>query len=286
MKKLFCLVLLTFISISCSNSDEEETPIDTIDPTKLAKVIFYPGASNETHWNFNKNGLLKEITLKNGTILENFIYDVNKNLLNYTILYINYIENKPRAINNFTYDSNNHITSYNGQDVTFNQLLNSYTVHAKNAYGLVNTEIKLNDDLLIVDEKENYMEEVAYSVQGFRSSYENHNMKSFGSNSRELEGNYKYDNKVNPFKQALLPICKAMGITSFENAYGKWAIGEYNSLNNVIFNDFDYFNKSGYIYEYNSNNLPITRTSKIYNAGVLEQSILNVRYYYQGDVIP
>ena len=62
MKKLFCLVVLSFVSFSCSKSDENETELNAIDPTKLVKVIFFPGALNERHWNFYDNGLLKEIT--------------------------------------------------------------------------------------------------------------------------------------------------------------------------------------------------------------------------------
>ena len=53
-----------------------------------------------------------------------------------------------------------------------------------------------------------------------------------------------------------------------------------------IFDDFDYFDKYEFIYEYNSNNQPLTCTSKIYSSGVLLRTTLTTFYYYQGDVIP
>ena len=283
MKKLVCLVVLTFFSFSCSKSDENETQVNVIDPTKVVKVIFFPGALNERHWNFNDNGLLKEITELDGTILQSFVYDTNNNLVNNTIHDIEYSEYP--IINNFTYDSNNYIISYNGQKVTYNALLNSYTIHNKDGFSLINTEITLNDEQLIVNEKENYIEEVTYSVQGFKAHYINENMGGYAHNG-EGGTSYKYDNKINPLKQALLPICRAMGISNFGNATYKWAIGGYNSSNNVIFDDFDDFDKYEFIYEYNSNNQPLTCTSKIYSSGVLLRTTLTTFYYYQGDVIP
>ena len=48
----------------------------------------------------------------------------------------------------------------------------------------------------------------------------------------------------------------------------------------------EYEDKYEFIYEYNSNNQPLTCTSKIYSSGVLLRATLSTFYYYQGDVIP
>ena len=278
MKKIFSFMILAFITISCSNTEDPATPID---PTKLAKVIFYPNTLSERHWNFYPNGLLKEIIKPDGTILQSFVYDRNNNLLSSTVF------NSNTSLNvsyNFTYDNNNHIDSYNGKVVTYNPTENSYTVH--NNYTITNPshydeidswEITLNNELLITSEKINYLtSEGNWYEYGVAVAYENNNMVHNTNGIDPTEGNYQFDNKINPFKQPLLPICRAMSITNFNDQTTKWAVGEYNSVNNVTHDGYDNNGQEevNYSYQYNTNNLPINQ-----NSGY-------ILYYYQGNIIP
>ena len=89
MNKIYSLLLLVLMSYSCSNDDvvskdnpQQRKPgrvINALDPTKLARVIFYPGTNNERRWFFYPNGLLKKIVDANGTLLQTFVYDTNNN---------------------------------------------------------------------------------------------------------------------------------------------------------------------------------------------------------------
>jgi len=300
MKKLFCLVLLTFISISCSNSDEDETPINTIDPTKLAKVILFPETSREKHWNFNENGLLKEITKPDGTIEVNYVYDKNNNVIE-----INYLNNNSITEKSlFTYDTNNYLTSNGISTYTYDATTNSYINHNsvvgpdENVYYYDYTYY-LNEERLPLSVVTNFYpnnEDISYDyfIRTTRQKFENGNVVSVTPNDSDLmnEYIYEYDNTNNPLKNALLPISR-VNFIPFDFEYS--IIPLYPQVSPFLFSKNNVLTSVGhsvyesdegiintpakYIYIYNSNNLPISMQYEYQSSPML-------KYYYQGDVIP
>ncbi len=301
MKKLYAVLVLIFLLFSCSESDDFDQnenisrkptkPINALDPTKLARVVFYPGTSYEKIWFFYPNGLIKKITTHNGTLLQNFLYDANKNLIQ-----TNYSNSNSYT---FTYDNNNHITSLNGQnvlyDATSNQYIFQYPPIINNnpecpwCYDYADRrEITLNEDLLIQNDITYYLSaDGDYFHRSVIAGYNNGNMSFSGNWNDPTWLAYAYDDKPNPFKLALLPVCRAMAITS-ENCYGRFAYGTVSSVNNVIRNIYDSQDPENEVisYEYNSNNLPVKQTTMFYSSGNLEYTGVSILYYYQGDVIP
>lgn len=280
MKKLIPFFLLTFIVFSCSDSDDSGVAIPIIDTSKLAKVIFDPKTPSEKHWNFYPNGLLKEITKPDGTILQNFVYDAKNNLLSSSIIAEPYNSHK------FTYNNTNFVAMIDDEKVNYDSTLDAfYTGVLGHIYRLtkINTEKLLIDGKLVHIEIENG---ISYESEFYQISvnYLNHNISSY-SQYNETCHFFTYDKKTNPLRDATLPICKAFGFVS--NSEG-WINGHYNSVNNVLTEHYcsEDPESNTYNYTYNSHNLPNTRTSNYYFRGVFENSKLSAIYYYQGDVIP
>ena len=46
---------------------------------------------------------------------------------------------------------------------------------------------------------------------------------------------------------------------------------------------FEYFIHEEYVYEFNSDNLPVSATLNFYSHNALDFSVLKTLYYYQGD---
>ena len=299
MRKTYPLLLFILIAFSCSESDailktnntiagkQPIKVINALDPTKLAKIIYFPGTAYESQWFFYSNGLLKKITKQDGTVVQNFIYDANKNLT-----FTSHIGSAGNAAisYSFTYDNSNHITSCNGQPVTYDAIANKYIYQyiPINDYDYPdNREIILTSDLLITSEVTNYIAiDGNYSMGGMSAGYFNNNMSFVIGYSDPSGPSYQYDEKVNPLKLAMLPICRAMSITSGSYT-SRFATGEYNSVNNVVLNGYgpEDPEKEEYVYEYNSNNIPRSIQQKFYYLNVLESTRLFALYYYQGDVI-
>jgi hypothetical protein len=279
MKNLIYFFLLTFITISCSDSDDSGVAIPIIDTSKLAKVIFDPKTPSEKHWNFYTNGLLKEITKPDGTILQNFVYDAKNNLLSSTNI------TEPYNSHKFTYDNNNFVASIDGEKVNYDSTLDAfYTGVLDHSYRLtkINIEKLLIDGKLVRVEIENG---ISYESQFYqtRVNYSNNNISSYFEYN-ETCNFLTYDNKKNPLSNATLPICIAFSFVSNSS----WINGHYNSVNNLLTQHYcsEDPESNTYNYTYNSHNLPNTRTSNYYFRGVFENSKLSAIYYYQGDVIP
>ena len=303
MKKIYALLVIAFITFSCSESDDFSSsnepqfrqpirPVIRLEPTKLARVVYSPGASNQQDWYFNAAGLLRKITKPNGTILKDFFYDAHKNLItshNYTTA--------GTYTYSFVYDSSNHITSLNGRAVIYNAATNQYVFYYQpiisnnpecpTCYDYTDrTEITLNSDLLITNERTYYLSSAGnYSYGGMFASYTNSNMIGVSGWTDPSGPIYHYDVNTNPLKQALLPICRAMGITD-GSYFEKWAVGQYNSVNNLASINYDDGMSETYVYSYNANNLPSNCTRNAYDGGNLISSHPFAIYYYQGDVIP
>lgn len=281
MKKILSIVLLVITCISCTNQERSST----IDPTKLALVIVYPNTTAEQHWSFNGNGLLKDIKKADGTVLQQFFYDANNNLVSNSI----YSNGAATTTNTFTYDNDGHVASANGIPVTYNSTENAYVKNV--IYGDENFSYTyyLNTEQLLTRQAYQMVSpDGPESGEDYVSHLLNGNLIWYYDGDAST-GDYQYDTKINPFKTALLPIVRAVFITG-SNVFPttNWCIGEYSSDNNVHSNGYDSegVEDTTYDYEFNANNLPIKRISNNYYLGNLEGSATHTLYYYQGDVIP
>ena len=297
MKKITSFLLLLFIAVSCSEYNVDTVlptaesngntsrpgPVDPkADPTKLSKVVLFPGQTYEKRLYFYPNGLLKRVANRFGTTYQTYIYDSNNNLTNV-------LSSNPSV---FTYDSNNHITSYNGAPVVYDAAANKYVYHyaPANDYDWPDRrEITLNDELLFTHDITYYttlgdnQDYFYYSVQGLQASYSGGNMTSYIYPTDPSGPSYTHDNKVNPLKAALLPVCRAMSMS-----YHDFTDGIYNSANNVITNGYGIDDPESDVYEitYNANNLPVSTIVRSYSSGILESTRLDAQYYYQTNTLP
>ena len=309
MKKIYSLLIIVLISFSCSEADDiisKDNPqlrkpgriINVLDPTKLAKVVFYPGSDSEKNYYFYPNGLLRKITNADGTLFQKFIYDSNNNLI-YTQRISSSVWVSAYSYA-FTYDDSNHITSVNGISVTYDAQANQYVFHyppvftddpeCPTCYDYPDrTEITLNNEMKIINQRTFYhSSDGNYSYGGIYASYNNGNMTSVSGYTDPSGPSYLHDNKINPLKPALTPICRALSVARSLSYYERFATGENNSTNNVIFNGYGQGDPESeeFIIEYNANNLPFRTTRKSYYFQTLESTRTFALYYYQGDPIP
>lgn len=277
--KNFCLFFIAvFTLLSCSNDTTDQT---TIDPNLLQRIDFFPGLTFERRWVFNTDGLLKEITKSDGTIVQDFIYDNNNRLINSTV----FNDNGFNQTYTFTYDNNNFVNSVNGETVNYNVGLDSYYVgNLSQNYRLT----KINSDKLLVygktsyqdfDENGNPFETIWNEIT---VNYTNNNLMSYWPN--DSCNFFTYDSQTNPLRNAILPICRAFSF--IENS--RWVDGLYFSPNNPLSHDYCSEDPESevYNYTYNTDNLPLIQTRDNYYQGVYENTITSAKYYYQGDVIP
>ena len=300
MKKLYAVLFLSFMFFSCSESDDfnqkenisrkPTKPITALDPTKLARVIFYPGTNQERHWYFYPNGLLRRIVLTNGTIIQNFTYDHNNNLIQTQFFGDPFLSLESPNTKNFTYDTNNRINSVNGNPINYDPITNSYLLETYTR--TLNSDYILTSESYLgsYDEKDKNGNPITIyiNVYGMYYGYNNNNQTSSINNNNPSGSYYQHDSKINPFKTALLPICRALPITKDFGYYFFWASSDYNSQNNITkrFYEIEDPESDRFEYTYNANDLPISRTRKSYYFNTLESTSLDILYYYQGDVIP
>lgn len=299
MKKIALFFLILLIAIACTPKEEGETT-PSIDRTKLSRLIYYPGKSNEIHWHFNSKGLLEKKTKPDGTLIQSFEYSAQNNLISRT----DYVNGVATTTDRYTYDTQNHITSFSGIPVTFDALTSTYTLDFEDP---------------IVDDEYEFVDKYEFKVteEGLLSSAKSYVRSSDGnwvvpsplfgsiwdSNLTGYSDNdvssYSclYDNKVNPIKQSVLAICRVslfyLDIYSADYALGQLPklclLPECYSMNNVMqIKHVIYEYEEGWIdkpalyeYKFNDLNLPVSKTETSY--GTSETEIL---YYYQGDIIP
>ncbi|MDN3676247.1 hypothetical protein QWY90_02860 [Flavobacterium paronense] len=160
MKKIIFLFVLTTTLFSCSSDDNSnQTKV-------LQKVVFYRNSSNEKHWNF-KNNLLKDITLADGTIAEEFIYD-NQNRLIRDVKYTNGVATETDIIN---YNADNTIKSINGLPYTFDVATRTYDYTYGSSFTI---NCQVNSDFLA----ENFVR-TGTNAGEYHMTYANGNMLSF-----------------------------------------------------------------------------------------------------------
>jgi hypothetical protein len=278
MKKLYFILISICLLPSCSNDSSTNDP----NPNLLQRVDFYPGLTFERRWFFNSDGLLNEITKADGTIVQNFTYDSNNRLTSSTL----FNDNGVNETHTFTYGSNDIVTTVDGEVVNYDSALNAhYTGDLNQSYRIT----KINNEKLIVEGKTAYMDydaDIGYfevSLNEIFVNYSNNNNILYIS-PNESCNSFTYDNNSNPIRNATLAICRAFSY--IENS--RWVNGQNNSANNPLSKNYCSEDPESEVYQYtyNSNNLPITQTRDNYYQGVYENTLSSVKYYYQGDVIP
>ncbi|MGC4040364.1 MAG: hypothetical protein QM710_06155 [Flavobacterium sp.] len=201
MKKLLMLFVLAATLISCSNNDD-----NTNTEKVLQKVIFYKNSANEKHWNFS-DGLLRNITLADGTIVEEFVYD-NQNRVVSDIKYANGIDGESTSV---TYNADNTIKSIDGLPYTYNAATRTY------AYSYVSNftiNCKVNENGLALD----FLRE-GVGAGEYHMTYSNGNMTSFekvAGGSIEITKNFNFTGEyfgVNPIYSAVIAVARVKSLT-------------------------------------------------------------------------
>lgn len=277
MKKLYFILISICLLPSCSS---DSTSIAEPNPNLLQRVDFNPGLTNERRWFFNTDGFLNEITKADGTIVQNFTYDSNNRLTSSTL----FNDNGFNETHTFTYNNNDFVATVDGEIVNYDSALGAYyTGDLNQGYRLT----KINNDKLLIEGRTVFLDIDETGTNEIRLAemsvyYLNNNVMSFYPN--ESCNSFTYDNNSNPLRNATLAICRAFSY--IENS--RWVNGQNNSANNLLTQNYCLEDPESEVYQYtyNSNNLPVTQTRDNYYQGVYENTISSVKYYYQGDVIP
>jgi len=297
MKKIILILPIFLFLFSCSDPETvlTQSPSDNAsrpkphapvsDPTKLSRVVYYPGTDHERSWFFYPNGLLRKIVTSAGALIQDFSYDGHGNLATTHFYGDPYFVGSPYSIT-FTYDSSNHLTSWNGFPLVYNAANNTYLNEP--------ATVTLNADLLMTGESYSYEEveepgepPVQYTIHGVGVGYSNGNQTYHWEYDSPSATHYQHDSHPNPLRAAMLPICRAMGVVFFGQSRLKFLEGEYNSQNNIArrYYDIEDPENDRFEYTFNSLNLPKTRIRKSYYFNTLENTSLEIKYYYQGESI-
>ena len=197
MKKIIPFLIFAVTFISCSN--------DSVETTKtLQKVVFYKNSANTRQWNFNNN-LLKNITLADGSLIEEFIYD-NQNRVISDIKYTNGLATETNII---TYNTDNTIKSINGLEYTYDASTQTY---AYSYSGTFTITCQVNSDKLAV----NYTRTGSNSGE-YHMTYADGNMTSFKKSTNgtiDVLKNFHFDTviKGNPIADAVLPVARVKSL--------------------------------------------------------------------------
>lgn len=199
MKKLLVLFVLATTLFSCSSDDN--TPTNLV----LQKVVFYNNSPNERQWNIS-NGLLTNITLADGTVVEEFIYD-NFNRVVQDIKYSNGLVTETHAI---TYDDQDIIQSIDALPYTYNPSTKTYAY----SYGSNFTILcKVNDDRLAVD-----FIRTGFMPSEYHMTYAEGDMTSYKkvmNGSTDMVKNFHFDAAFgsNPIYHAVLAVARVKTLT-------------------------------------------------------------------------
>jgi hypothetical protein len=197
MKNIILLFIISTTLFSCSSSDENA-------PEVIQKVVFYSNSANERQWHID-NGLLTNITLADGTVVEEFVYDN----LNRVVQDIKYTNGAVTETNSITYNDNSIITAINGLPYTFNAASHTYAY----SYGSNFTiNCQVNSDQLAI----NFVR-TGTNPGVYHMTYDNGNMTSFEKTSSGIESlkNFHFDAGFgsNPIYDAILAVAKVKSLT-------------------------------------------------------------------------
>ena len=196
MKKFYFIFCFVVISISCST----ESSSVSVNPNLLQRVDFYPGSIFEKRWLFNSDGLLTDITEADGTLIEKFIYDADNNVVQDTKFEVG----SPTENYLITYDTSNRITVINGKHYNYNPTENRYYY----TIGFDDYSCSLNSEFLVIESHLVYDDTIDVYNSDYYCGYTIGNMNSYNNYSwnTDIYTHYEFDNKINPLKNALLPI--------------------------------------------------------------------------------
>ncbi|MEO5775888.1 MAG: hypothetical protein ABIQ27_03225 [Flavobacterium sp.] len=202
MKKIIFLFALAATLFSCTDNDDT-----IVNDSDLQKVVFYGGTSNERQWNIN-NDLLTNITLADGTIVEEFTYDSQ----NRVILDVKYTSGVISETNTITYNSDNKISSINGLPYTFNAATRTYAYSYGSSFTI---SCVVNEDMLAVD-----FIRTGTGAGEYHMMYASGNMTSFEkmtSGSTDIVKNFHFDGtyvaNTNPLYNAVLAAARVKSLT-------------------------------------------------------------------------
>jgi len=202
MKKSLFLLLSFFALVSCSKDDSSAPTFGT---GPLEKVVFYRNSSNEIHWIF-ENKLLTKITLADGTLVEAFVYDALKRVIQDK----KYTNGLLTGTDVITYNSDNTIKTINNLPYTFDAGTRTYTY----TYGsdfTINCEV--NKDFLAVN-----FTRLGSNPGEYHLTYVNDNMVNYqkisGGTTEEVK-NYYFDAGFggNPVYDMVLAVARVKSLT-------------------------------------------------------------------------
>ena len=276
MKNLILLLILTTTLFSCSSDSVDSTTNQDV----LQRVDFYPGTSFERRWNFNNDGLLTTITDVNGVLIEKFVYDSDNNV----IQDIKYSSGSPTENYLITYNSSNKITNINSRSYNYSASENRYYY----TIGNESFSCELNADGLAKHYSDFFdFPDTGDDVQTeFNFQYENGdllNISGFGSNMSDVIINFNYGTVVNPLKNATLPVFRIKSL--IDPNFFNTGISSNNVKETKTYAPGDPESSIYGMLFYPSNKIELL-TDQSYSGSVLESSLTDSYYYYQGDVIP
>lgn len=199
MKKFLTLFVLATTLFSCSDSDDS-----IVTSSDLQKVVFYYNTPNERQWNIS-DGLLTNITLADGTVVEVFVYDSQNRVIND----IKYTGGVVSETNTITYNSDNTINTINGLAYTYNASTRTYTYSSSGTFSIT---CQVNSDMLAV----NYIR-TGTDPGEYQMVYSSGDMTSFektNSGSTEIIKNFHFDELYdNPLYNAVLAVARVKSLT-------------------------------------------------------------------------
>ena len=185
----------------------------------LESVVMNIGTANEAHYNFYENGLLKDKRKADGTLLMEFIYDDQQRVVTF---------NTSSFSRNFTYDSQNHITSINGATLYFYEGSGTDPDMYSTDPDITDSDVifsyyELYDDLTLQYKYTNYMsdpEQMSVTGELYAVVDAENNVQGLWDGEMS-ERTYRYLSVQNPMRQACLAASRVAYFgsgSSFENA--------------------------------------------------------------------
>lgn len=321
MKKLHLLFAVLFLIISCSKTDIKSEETFVPDPTIISEYheLDFNG-DIRLKYLFDDNGRIKElIDISNNNIKYKYDFDSNNKLINISkyneagnvLTNTDIIYNTEGKIINFgdrTFSYNPDMTNYvSHEDFQFLEGSNNFYIEDNTYYNsgepkydpefdeYSEQEITFkyyleNSDGLITSWCDQYEVFINYenellSASNWKASfrvYTNNNFSEEILRNGESENHFNHDSSINSLFQGKTNL---IYLSPILNSY---QIDILLSINNVIIQEpsSDDPEHDEYIYEFNDNDLPTSKTRQAFFQGNLESEYLYASYYYQGDVVP
>lgn len=278
MKQLFTVFILTITLFSCSSDDQS----DAVNPDLLQRVVFFPGKSNETQWNFNAKGLLYEIRNANGDLLENFTYDSSNQVIKDT-------KHTDDGVITYdiTYNPNHSINTINGKTYHYDAVNKHYYYEAGTTYFscFVNNDGFLLNYTLGDSNPEHTFE------TNFDMNYENGNMVSYlKSDDHETTDlrifgydNISFNDNGNPLKMATLPVLKIKSL--IDPDFFREGISSDTPVQSLSFGSENPMSYNYGMLVYPNNHIE-QQDIEVFDEEHFVETFTYAKYFYQGQTIP